>query len=99
MFLCFWRWLASSGGQKFGVSPVRSKTLQKSSQTELCNPNFGPFKISIFCAPAPPRIKHFSTIFHFSAVFGPNGPSEATSTEKISTEPAVFVASPAPPVP
>ena len=55
----------------------------------------------MFCVSAPPlqnqgSIKHFSSVFHFSAVFGPNGPHEATSTEKISTEPPVFVASPAP---
>ena len=57
------------------------------------------------CSRPPPikvksKVTHFGGgVFHFFAVFGPNGQRGTTSAENFSIERPIFVASPPPPSP
>ena len=81
LFCNFWRWLASSGGQKRRVRfTSTSQMVRKSSlvvSQRSCTPNFGPqfrtpqnFNFLCLCST---QNQCFSAVFHVLAVFRPHG--------------------------
>ena len=59
MFLCFWQWLASSGGQKFGVSPVRFKRSENRLKRSSVAPILDPPNFNFFMPLLPPEPAFF----------------------------------------
>ena len=60
LFLCFWRWLANSGGQKFGVSPVRFKRSENRLERSTIPPILDPPNFQFFVSLLPRESVFFS---------------------------------------
>ena len=75
------------GGGVFHFSPFSDLVV---SQSDSGHHIYGPRKISVV---------FWASVFHFFAVFGPNGQRGTTSAENFSIERPIFVAPPPPPSP
>ena len=89
----FWRWLASSGGQKLSVSPSPFKRsiyrLSLRPATPISHHLWIP-NITLFCICTDYILAIFFSMFLFSAVFGPNGGGRPPPNSAVSVSNAPF---------
>ena len=88
--LCFWWLLASSGLFELSVSPIPFKRsqnrLERSSATPISDP--AKFHFSVSVQTTQPQF--LLSIFHFSAVFGPNRGGRRPPNPAVSVSNALF---------